>query len=86
MFTLDPKGVALLLKGPLMDILWTVTTAFIGMSALACGIENWLLRKTTFYERVMLIGAGLMLVYPVPLYDTIGMSLILIVLILQKRR
>jgi TRAP transporter 4TM/12TM fusion protein len=84
MFTVDPKGVGLLLKGPFLDILWTTITAFIGIAALACGIENRLFRKTAFYERIMLIIAGLMLVYPTPLYDAIGIGLIIIVVILQK--
>ncbi len=84
MFTVDPKGVGLLLKGPFIDVLWTTITAFIGIAALASGIENRLFRKTTFYERIMLIIAGLMLVYPTPLYDAIGIGLIIIVVILQK--
>ncbi len=73
-----------LLQGPFLDILWTIITAFIGIAALASGIENRLFRKTAFYERIMLIIAGLMLVYPTPLYDAIGIGLIIIVVILQK--
>ena len=84
MFTLDPKGVGLLLKGPFLDVLWTIITAFVGIGALASGIEDRLFRKTAVYERIMLIIAGLMLVYPTPLYDAIGIGLIVIVVILQK--
>ena len=43
MFTLDPKGVGILLKGPVTDIVWTTLTAFIGILALAGGVENWFL-------------------------------------------
>ncbi|OGQ13209.1 MAG: C4-dicarboxylate ABC transporter permease [Deltaproteobacteria bacterium RBG_19FT_COMBO_46_12] len=86
MFTLDPKGVGILLKGPVMDIIWVTITAFIGLAALAGGVENWFFKRTTFYERIMLIGAGLLLVYPVALYDIIGLSLMALVILLQKLR
>jgi TRAP transporter 4TM/12TM fusion protein len=86
MFTLDPKGVGILLKGPVTDVIWTTITAFIGILALAGGVENWFLKRTTFYERMMLIVAGLALVYPEPLYDIIGFGLVAVVIILQKLR
>jgi len=86
MFTLDPKGVGILLKGSVLDVIWTTITAFIGILALAGGVENWFLKKTTLYERIMLLVAGLMLVYPIPLYDIIGLSLMAGVVVLQKLR
>jgi len=86
MFTLDPKGVGILLKGPVIDVIWTTITAFIGILALAGGVENWFLKKTSFYERIMLIVAGLALVYPQPLYDIIGFGLLVVVIVLQKLR
>jgi len=86
MFTLDPKGVGILLKGPVVNVIWTTFTAFIGIAALAGGVENWFFKKTTIYERFMLIGAGLLLVYPIPLYDVIGFGLVAVVIISQKLR
>ena len=86
MFTLDPKGVGILLKGPVTDVIWTTLTAFIGILALAGGVENWFLKRTTFYERIMLIIAGLMLVYPKPLFDFIGLGLMAVVIVFQKLR
>ncbi len=86
MFTLDPKGIGILLKGPVIDVIWTTITAFIGILSLAGGVENWFLRKTTFYERIMLIGAGLLLVYPIAFYDFIGFGLMVAVIVLQKLR
>jgi TRAP transporter 4TM/12TM fusion protein len=84
MFTLDPKGIGILLKGPVVDVIWVVFTSFIGIAALAGGVENWFFKKTTIYERIMLIGAGLMLVYSNLLYDIVGFGLVAIVIILQK--
>ena len=73
-------------KGPLPDVIWTTVMAFIGIAALAGGVENWLWKKTTVYERIPLLLAGLMLVYPKPLYDLIGFVLIAFVLVSQKLR
>jgi TRAP transporter 4TM/12TM fusion protein len=86
MFTLDPKGVGILLKGPVVDVIWTTFTAFIGVLALAGGVENWFLKKTAIFERIMLIIAGFLLVYPKPLFDFIGFGLMAVVIISQKLR
>jgi TRAP-type uncharacterized transport system fused permease subunit len=86
MFTLDPKGVGILLKGPWMGVVWTTITAFLGIAALAGGVEDWFLKKTTLYERIMLIVAGLLLVYPIALYDIVGFCLMAVVIVLQKLR
>lgn len=86
MFTLDAKGVGILLKGPAPDVVWTIVPSFIGLTALAAGVENRLLRRTTLYEGLMLIAGGLVLVYPIPVYDTIGFILLGLVFFSQKIR
>ncbi len=86
MFTLDPKGVGILLKGPVVDVIWTTITAFFGIAALAGGVENWFLKKTTLLERIMLIVAGLLLVYPIAIYDIIGFGLMGFVTLKQYMR
>jgi TRAP-type uncharacterized transport system fused permease subunit len=86
MFVLDPKGIGILLKGPVMDVIWTTVTAFIGVASLAGGVENRFFKKTTLYERIMLVAAGLLLFYPVALYDIIGFGLMGLVIVSQKLR
>jgi TRAP transporter 4TM/12TM fusion protein len=76
MFTVHPDGVGLLLKGPLANILITNLTAFIGVGALAAGMSGWLLRRTTWFERPLLIAAGFILVYPHPVADVLGIVLV----------
>jgi TRAP-type uncharacterized transport system fused permease subunit len=94
MFVLDPSGVGLLLTGSFKNLaqanwgsiaLVTITAAF-GFAALAGGLQGWLLRKTTLLERWALVIAGLMLVYPVALFDYIGFAIVIAVVILQKVR
>jgi TRAP-type uncharacterized transport system fused permease subunit len=94
MFVLDPSGTGLLLTGSFKTLAgadWgaiavvTLTAGF-GIVALAGGLQGWLFRRTTIIERWMLIVAGLMLVYPAPLFDYIGFALVAAVAVIQKAR
>jgi TRAP transporter 4TM/12TM fusion protein len=86
MFTLHPDGVGLLLHGSWGNILWTTATAAIGLGALAAGLTGWLIVKTTIVERILLIAAGLVLVYPSIRQDFIGVGLFGLAGFLQYRR
>jgi TRAP-type uncharacterized transport system fused permease subunit len=94
MFVLDDSGQGLLLMGSFknlaradwVEIAVVSITAMIGIGALAGGMQNWLFKKTTFFERSMLIVAGLLLVYPKPMFDYIGITLFAVVIALQKIR
>jgi len=85
MFTIHPDGVGLLLKGSLTNILLTNLTALIGVGALAAGMSGWLIRKTTWVERPLLLAAGLILVYPSPAADILGVGLVAAVALWQWR-
>src|SRR6266571_3991758 len=91
MFVLDPSGTGLLLTGSFKTLgqadwgsiaLVTITAAF-GIVALAGGLQGWLFHKTTVLERSLLIIAGIMLVYPVALFDAVGFVLVVLVLLMQ---
>ena len=94
MFVLDPSGVALLLMGsfkklagaPWDQVAIVTVTAMIGIAALAAGVQGWLFKRTNAIERWLLIAAGLALVYPKPMFDYIGIVLIIMVVVLQKMR
>ncbi len=67
-FVLDPIGVGLLMKipkdGSVADIFIITLKTAAGLAALAAGAQNWILRRTTLAERILLILAGLLLVFP----------------------
>ena len=89
-FVLDPLGVGLLLALPKGGSWWDVagitTLVVIALIALAAAAEGWLLDKTTHIERVLLIAAGLLLIYPRPWLDVIGIAVLAAVIGLQLLR
>ncbi len=67
-FVLDPQGIGLLLKipkdGSWVDIVLITGKTALGLAALAAAAQGWALRKTTLVERLLLVLAGLLLVFP----------------------
>ena len=91
MFVLDPSGTGLLLTGSFKtlagadwgSIALVTFTAAVGIMALCGGFQGWLFKKTTVYERWMLLVAGVLLVYPKTLFDLAGFALVAVVLATQ---
>ncbi len=94
MFVLDPSGVGLLLTGSIKtlgqadwgSIALVTSTCALGIAALAGGVQGWLFKRTTWIERVMLIVAGLALVYPTLAADIVGLGLFAVVVAAQLIR
>ena len=94
MFVLDPSGTGLLLTGSIKtlgqadwgSIALVTITAAAGIVALAGGFQGWLLQRTTWYERLMLVVSGVLLVYPSSVCDVIGFGLLVLVVVLQWLR
>ena len=84
MFVLTPEGMGLLLEGPVLNMVWSFVTAMIGIAGIAGGASTWFFRRTTLWERFVLIGGGLLLVYSSLLLDVIGMGMIGLVVVWQK--
>src|SRR5437764_3587605 len=86
MFVLDPNGTGLLLTGSFKtlananwpSIAWVTFTAAVGIVALAGGLQGWLFRRTAVWERVMLVLAGFLLVYPTAAADAVGFVLVVV--------
>jgi TRAP-type uncharacterized transport system fused permease subunit len=89
-FVLDPAGAGLLLKPPAdvswMQVAWIVVTASAGIAALAGGAQDWAIVRCRWWERLALVLAGLLLVYPHGWADIIGLALIALVLVAQWLR
>ncbi|MFJ8236596.1 TRAP transporter permease [Ureibacillus sp. NPDC094379] len=56
------------------EVAWVVFTAFMGMIAISAGIIGYWYRPINWIERLIVIAAGLAMVYPESLSDIIGLA------------
>jgi TRAP transporter 4TM/12TM fusion protein len=75
---------ALLFSGEWTEILRAVVTGSIGVVALAASMEAYFLRTATWFERLLLFAAALLLIDPGAATDVIGLGVLAFVLLLQK--
>jgi len=85
-FVLEPAGAGLLLQGPIANIIATVATAALGVAALTAAFQGWLLREAGVAVRALLLGAGLLLIYPASVPDVAGIALGAAALLFQAAR
>jgi TRAP-type uncharacterized transport system fused permease subunit len=74
----------LLLQGDALGVIRVAAAAAVGIAALACGVQGWVFRRTTWLERLVLIAAGLLLLYPAPGVDLVAGGLVAAVVALQR--
>ena len=80
-FVLSPE--MLMIDTTVVGIIWVVFTSICGMIALGAGIVGFWYRKVYWYERVIAIIAGFLLIYPEGITDTIGLITFAGLLVLQ---
>jgi TRAP transporter 4TM/12TM fusion protein len=91
-FVLDPMGVGVLLKVPAgeswTEAAWIIFLGFFAIAALAAGLQGWIVRKASWFERALLIIGGLLVIAPVNSLDLIGVGVAgaAVVIQLAKRR
>ncbi|HWK24142.1 MAG TPA: TRAP transporter fused permease subunit [Ureibacillus sp.] len=78
MFVLNPS---IILIGSVGTIIISVTTAIIGVIGLAAGFEGWFIKDMNNIEKVVMIIASLLLIYPNLLLSLIGAILLVVVLL-----
>ena len=81
MFVLSPE--LLMIDTTWTELIWVVFTAISGMLAIGAGIIGYWLRKLYWWERVLGIVGGIMLIYPEGLTDIIGLGLFILLVALQ---
>ncbi|MDP1571258.1 MAG: TRAP transporter fused permease subunit [Vicinamibacterales bacterium] len=68
------------------EMLGVTVTATAGVFALGAAMEGYLFRVTTWYERVLLLAAALVLIVPGVFTDAIGAVLFAVIVVSQRRR
>lgn len=81
MFVLSPE--LLMIDTTIPEILWVLFTAVSGMIAIGAGMIGYWYRKVTWIERILAVAAGLLLIYPEGISDTVGLILFVILLVIQ---
>ncbi|HET9652770.1 MAG TPA: TRAP transporter fused permease subunit, partial [Usitatibacter sp.] len=86
-FVLDPLGAGVLLKMPKggnwFEVLWIIALGFVAIAALAAGLQGWILGRASWFERLLLIGGGLLVISPVNQLDLAGVAMVLIAVTVQ---
>lgn len=75
---------ALIAQGSLGEILWAVVTATVGIIALACAVQGFMLKTTNILQRVLLFVAAFGLIKPGLITDTIGITVLILVYLWQR--
>jgi TRAP transporter 4TM/12TM fusion protein len=81
MFVLSPE--LLMIDTTWTYLIWVVFTALAGMTSIGAGIIGFWFRKLTWYERIIGIVGGLLLIYPEGISDIVGLGLFVLVIALQ---
>jgi TRAP-type uncharacterized transport system fused permease subunit len=71
------------------EVILIVITSLIGMFGVSSGLEGYMFRKASWWERLLAVAGGLLLIYPGLVTDVIGLVLVALVAVIQlleKRR
>ena len=82
MFTYNPK--MLFIDAGVFDIISIVITSFIGIYAVAAGMEGHMFIKLPWWQRILTLAGGLMLIVPEMITDIAGIALVVLVIVIQK--
>ncbi|MFD1204743.1 MULTISPECIES: TRAP transporter permease [Sporosarcina] len=69
-----------------VKLLLSILTAFIGMIGVSSAVIGYFIRNSRLWERIVLFGAGILLIVPELLSSTIGILLIVIIWAIQRSR
>ncbi|QBK24673.1 TRAP transporter permease [Ureibacillus thermophilus] len=73
----------LMIDVALLEVIWVVFTAFMGMIAIGAGVIGYWYRKINWLERIILIIAGLLMIYPESFSDIAGLIIFGIMFAIQ---
>ena len=66
-----------------LQVIWVVLTALMGMIAIGAGVIGYWYRKVIWFERLILIAAGLLMIYPESFTDIAGLIVFGIMFVIQ---
>jgi TRAP transporter 4TM/12TM fusion protein len=85
-FTVDPRGLGLLLQAPAGNVVWSLTTASVGVLAIAISASGWIRRAASHIERTLAAVAAALLFVPSVAVALSGAALLAVVVAVHWRR
>ena len=77
---------AMMMQGNVAEILSVFISAFIGVSIMSAGFQGWLLWKLHLLERIIFIGAGLLMFIPGTLTDITGLAIAIVLIAINMKK
>ena len=65
------------------EVILICITSLVGIFAVSASLQGYFLKQMTWYQRLISLTGGLLLIYPGIVTDTIGLSLVAAVLVMQ---
>ncbi len=81
MFVLSPE--LLMIDTTWYYLIWVVFTALAGMTAIGAGVIGYWFRRLSWYERILSLIGGILLIYPEGFSDIVGLIMFGVVIALQ---
>ena len=81
MFAYNPK--MLFIDAGIIDIISIIITSFIGIYAVSSGMEGYHSVKLPWWQRIIILAGGMLLIVPETITDIIGVALVAAVIALQ---
>ena len=81
-FALNPTMLFIGTNG-VLDIIMIIISSLIGIFAVSAALEGYIIDHMAWYERVISIAGGLLLIYPGIVTDLIGLSVVTAVIVFQ---
>ena len=81
-FALNPAMLFINTDG-VWEVILICITSFAGIFGVSAALEGYFLTHMSWYERLISVAGGLLLIYPGAVTDTIGLGLVAIVLVIQ---
>ena len=75
---------ALIAQGSVGEVLWALVTATVGIIALACAVQGYMLKTTNVLQRLLLFVVAFGLIKPGFLTDIVGFTLFIVVYLWQR--
>ena len=83
-FAFSPEMLIIGSDKPWYEIVLLVVTALCGIYILSAGMEGYMFKNMSWFERILALAGGLCMIIPGIVTDTIGLALIVLVFAIQK--